>query len=108
MLDWAGKTFASGVVGAAGGMAFTAFLESVGVPNPSKEALAKLDDILKRLDGVAASIDQINKRIGQLASQLQIAHLDIQKTAQENVVKAAIANIQTHTSGSPHAPQGPA
>jgi hypothetical protein len=100
LLSWAGKSFASGIVGAAGGMAFNAFLESVGVPNPSKQALEKLNQILAHLDAVAGVVDQINKRVADLAVQLDIAKLDIQKGAQENVVKAAIANIQTHTSGS--------
>ncbi|APV51094.1 hypothetical protein BWI17_16225 [Betaproteobacteria bacterium GR16-43] len=100
VMVWAGSSFASGVVGTAGGIAFTTFLEAVGVPNPSKEALEKLDKILSRLDGVARDIEQINTRIAALAQQLAIVGLEIQKGTQENALKAAIANIQTHTGGS--------
>src|SRR5438445_23493 len=100
LLAWAGKSFATGIVGATGGMAFNSFLEAVGVPNLSQEALARLEEISTTLNGVALEVSEINGRVKALAKQLNISTLTLASGALENLMSPAITNIQTrYTSG---------
>jgi hypothetical protein len=82
-------------------MAFTSFLEAVGVPNRSKETLERLEEISRTLDEVAREVSEINGRVVALARQLNISTLTLTSGAQENLMSPAITNIQTHYTGSP-------
>jgi hypothetical protein len=97
ILSWAGKSFASGVVGAAGGMAFTQLLEYMGMSQPTTEILNKLNEMSRLLDGMALGIGQLNKRVEELSSDLKISTLKIQNQIQKTGVYDALANIHTHT-----------
>lgn len=106
VLSWAGKSFASGLVSAAGGMAFTHFLEYVGVKQPTSKIRDQLIEMAKVLDDMAAGIGQLNQRVESLAGQLAISTLEIKEQIKQTGMYDAIANIQTHTVVPPVLQQG--
>jgi hypothetical protein len=91
VLAWAGESFASGAASAAGGMAFNHLVTVLGiVEDPTQKIREQLTEISAKLDAVARDIATIDRRIGELAKQLDLIKLELDKRIEEKVISAAV------------------
>jgi hypothetical protein len=104
ILEWAGKSFASGALSAGGGMAFNTLLGYIGIEQPDAKIRTQLQDISDRLAGLAKSIAEVNQRMINLSKQLAIATQEIQEATREGILARALVVINTHSSGFAMAP----
>jgi hypothetical protein len=103
ILEWAGKSFASGALSAGGGMAFNTLLGYIGIEQPDAKIRAQLQDISDRLAGLGKSIAEVNQRMINLSKQLAILTQETKEATQEGFLAQAFTAINTHSSGAPPA-----
>jgi len=101
-LAWAGSSFASGALSAAGGMAFERVIAVLGImEDPTQKMREQLTEINLKLDSVVRDIGIINARISALATQLELTKLKLYERIEAKAVSPASSLIQTHFTGSP-------
>jgi hypothetical protein len=103
ILEWAGKSFASGALSAGGGMAFNTLLGYIGIEQPDAKIRTQLQDISDRLAGLGKSIAEVNQRMINLSKQLAILTQETKEATQEGFLAQAFTAINTHSSGAPPA-----
>ena len=99
VLAWAGKSFVSSVGSAAGSMAFDYVLSVIGIAQPTDIIRDQLTQISQTLAQVVQDIAEIDRKVTNLARDLKLVHLELDKRIEEKIISSATSNIQTHYTG---------